>query len=111
MKDLLRAYNKSHSLDDPFNTNKRYEELIAQISGHHANDPEFAREMFSPLINDHDGFIAAIENAHNTFAEQTTKHTGTREIGCFFYAQNEEVILHVWALPMQAVFLARAPVL
>ena len=83
MNDLLSAYNKSHSLDDPFNTNKLYEELIAQISGHHANDPEFAREMFSPLINDYDGLIAAIENAHHTFAEQNSANQASEHSGAF----------------------------
>ena len=88
---LDKAYNRNHrSYIDLDNLPRIYEELIAQISGHHANDPEFAREMFSPLINDYDGLIAAIENAHRTFAEQNSANQASEESGAFSMPESGE---------------------
>nr|DAH38437.1 MAG TPA: hypothetical protein [Caudoviricetes sp.] len=85
---LENAYGESYM--ELNNRKKLYEELIAQISGHHANNPAFAREKFAPLINDYDGLIAAIENAHRTFAEQNSANQASEGSGAFSMPESGE---------------------
>ena len=89
--DSGNTYESTHNgITEVRNLHKFYEELIAQISGHHANNPAFAREKFAPLINDYDGLIAAIENAHRTFAEQNSANQASEESGAFSMPENGE---------------------
>ncbi len=89
--DLGNTYESTHNgITEVRNLYKFYEELIAQISGHHANNPAFAREKFAPLINDYGGLIAAIENAHRTFAEQNSANQASEESGAFSMPESGE---------------------
>lgn len=59
---ITDAYKADHSdIDSVDNYERLYEEILAFISGMHADNPTRARKYFEPLVNEYDAVVAAIE--------------------------------------------------
>lgn len=62
LRDITEAYKVSHpEIDDINNLDYLREEILAFISGMHADNPARARKYFAPLVNEYDAVVAAIE--------------------------------------------------
>lgn len=62
LRDITEAYKVSHpEIDDINNLDYLREEILAFISGMHADNPTRARKYFEPLVNEYDAVVAAIE--------------------------------------------------